>query len=276
MPRPHRLLPVLLACAATLPACKKEEATEAPVAKAPKTDNVEFLMRELVKQLGEKGTYSGVLGIAGPPLSDDLSAEAYHDLHESISFLGAVDEVNLLESNPIQGGEERKYQLFFTNGGGGEVLLDITAQEGMLRGFHFEGKGFVDAEHEAIAEQYRVFKVYDFKYKLEDGSENPDGEVYATQRIDWEIFVGGIEALGGEHHIKVSKRCVDDGGREVFREPIEYDVKFDANAEGIPTGHVDGYVEVPGPGQYELKITLTDENSMVSTEHVVPVEVRKP
>lgn len=272
MTRPARLLPLLATLLALAPlACDKggEPEVEAPEAKGP-ADPFEATARRFLESLGS-GDYGETIGMTASPLSKELSKAAYDDLSKIVAFLGEPEAMEVKEKKPVQGGQYRRYMLKFETG---LVEYEVTVEYDAIVGFHLMGPGFDEAEHGVIAEQFREFKVYDFKWNLDDGTENPGGEVYSTNRIDWQIFVGGIEAMGGEHHITIEKICLDESGKELFHEPIEYDVKFEANAEGIPTGHVDGYLEVPGPGKYTLEIRLKDNIAVAEIDHKVDFEVK--
>jgi hypothetical protein len=117
-----------------------------------------------------------------------------------------------------------------------------------------------------LAEPWREFKVYDFRYLDAEGNPLPEGAPIAGNRVDYEVVVGGIEAFIGEHHLTVRKMLLDASGKEIFREPVEFDAKFRADAMGIPRGEVRGYVEVPGPGKWQIKLAITDANSHRETE----------
>lgn len=253
-----------------LAACDKG-ATESPDAASPEpaADRYEQRTDELLAVLAG-GSRDRMMTMSGPQLHADFSTEAFHDLSEIVRWLGPVQSKELLEDEEIHMGRHRVYSVKFAKG---TVNLDVSIEADMVIGFNLSGDDWVDAEHGVIADQYREFKVYDFKYMAEGGEENPDGPVYHTKRVDWQIFVGGIEARSGEHHLTVEKICLDANGKEVFHEPTVYDVKFAANAEGIPTGHVDGWIEVPKVGKYTLEIKLKDNFAFNELDHIVEFEV---
>lgn len=263
------VLAALLLAPVGLAACDKGE-TEAPDTPAkPAADRYEQKADELLAVLAG-GSRDRMMTISGPDLHRDFSTEAFHDISEIVRWLGPVKSKELKKDEAIQGGRHRVYMVEFEKG---TVELDVSVENEMVLGFHLSGDDWIEAEHGVIADKYREFKVYDFKYKNEDGDENPDGATYHSKRVDWEIFVGGIEARQGEHHITVEKVCLDENGKEVFHEPTVYDVKFDENAEGIPTGHVDGWIEVPKPGKYTLEIKLKDNFAFNEIDHIVEFEV---
>lgn len=250
--------------------CDQSGETEAPEAKAgPAADRYEAKTDELLATLAS-GSRDRMITISGPDLQKDFGTEAFHDISEIVRWLGPVKSKELKKDEPIQGGRHRVYLVTFEKG---TVELDVSIEMDAVLGFHFGGDDWIAAEHGVIADQYREFKVYDFKYMNEDGAENPDGPTYHSKRVDWEIFVGGIEARAGEHHLTVEKICKDANGKEVFHEPTTYDVRFDENAEGIPTGHVDGWIEVPKPGKYTLEIKLKDNYAFNELDHIVEFEV---
>lgn len=262
---------LLVAMAAGSAGCKKAEPTEAPKAVSNK-DDIEVATDRLLSYL-RKGDYGSLIGITTDPLTGDLSQEAFADLSKIVVWLGSEKSREEVHTDSEYGGGVRTYKMQFENGG--ELTLEVSlAQTGQLTGFHFEGEGYGDAERGVIAEQWRHFKVYDFAYIDPDGNEIPDGDACSGKRIDYRVVVGGIEALLGEHHLSVEKIVFDDQGNEVFHEPISYDAKFAANAEGIPRGEVSGYFEVPGPGHYEIELKITDENASRDLDYRHPLDVK--
>src|SRR5690606_25920089 len=184
-----------------------------------------------------------------------------------------VDEkVATLDDIPIEGGGTRRtYQITFEKE---QVTLEtVVLADGKIMGFTFSGDGFYRAEHGVIADEFREFKVYDFHWTTEAGYKvcvslpRPDGHVASL------LVVGGIEAFAGKHHARAEKMVVDGKGKELFREPIEYDVAFEANAEGIPRGELTGEFDVPAVGNYELVLKLRDDVAVVEMEYRVPFKV---
>jgi len=259
----------VVAAPVAISGCDKGATENPDVAKKPAADRYEQRTDELIAVLAG-GSRDRMMTMSGPDLHRDFSTEAFHDISESVRWLGAVKSKEMKKDEPIQGGRHRVYVVTFEKG---TVELDVSIENDMVIGFHLSGDDWIAAEHGVIADKFREFKVYDFKYKTPDGEENPDAPTYHSKRVDWEIFVGGIEARQGEHHLTVEKICIDDQGNEVFHEPTVYDVRFDANAEGIPTGHVDGWIEVPKPGKYTLEIKLKDNFAFNEIDHIVEFEV---
>lgn len=248
-----------------LPACKKTEESTAPAAKPTPADPLDAAMVLLIDKLAA-GDYAGLKENCVDPLSHDLSEEEFKDLAAIVGWLGGVQEQSVSKTDETYGGGQRWYDLQFAQGG--PVQLEISLdKDGKLIGFRFDGEGYTDAEHGVIAEQWREFKVYDFHYLDAEGNYLPEGTPIPGNRVDYEIIVGGIEAMLGEHHIKVEKIVFDSNGKEVFHEPIEFDTKFDADASGIPRGVVRGYLEVPGPGKWEMDLILTDEHAMQNIDY---------
>src|SRR5690606_20203454 len=199
--------------------------------KAVSSDPVEAAVDQMLERLAA-GDYEKMKAITAEPLTEDLNATAYADLSKIVEWLGYVDEkVATLDDIPIEGGGTRRtYQITFEKE---QVTLEtVVLADGKIMGFTFSGDGFYRAEHGVIADEFREFKVYDFHWTTEAGDKvsvdlpQPDGHVA------YHLVVGGIEAFAGKHHVRVEKMVVDGKGKELFREPIEYDVAFEANAEG--------------------------------------------
>ena len=275
MPAPTRaaLLSLSLLTAASLAACNKgEDSSNAPAAaKSAPSDPVEAAIDDMLERLAA-GDYAKMKEITASPLTEDLTESAYTDLSSVVEWLGYVDvKTPTQEDIPVEGGTRRTYKITFEKE---EVVLEATVlNDGKIMGFTFSGDGFYRAEHGVIADQYREFKVYDFHWTTEAGEKvgveipQPDGHVA------YHLIVGGIEAFAGKHHIRVEKMVVDGSGKEIFREPIEYDVTFEANAEGIPRGEMTGEFDVPAKGDYELVLKLRDDVAVVETEYRVPFKV---
>lgn len=257
----NRLAAPLIALSLLAVACDKSEtpATTAPADEAPPADPIDQATGLLLTTLAE-GDYDGLHDHCVDPLHHDLSAEAFHDLSAIVQWLGAERSREVVSTDMSHGGGQRWYTLQFEQGGTVDLEVSIEA-DGKLVGFEFSGNGYADGEHGVIAEQWREFKVYDFAYLDTEGSPLPSDAPIPGTRVDYEIVVGGIEALLGEHHLTVEKIVLDSDGNEVFHQPIEYDVKFASDASGIPRGTVRGYLEVPGPGRWEMDLVITDRNS---------------
>jgi hypothetical protein len=222
-------------------------------------DPIDAAMVMLLQNLLD-GDYQALHGACVEPLTHDLTEAAFTDLSAVVNWLGNVQKYEVMTTDMSHGGGERWYELEFEKGGRVELLVSID-QAGKLIGFEFQGPGYKEAEQGAIAEQWREFKVYDFTYLDADGNPLPEGAPIPGNRVEYEIIVGGIEALIGGHHLTIEKIVYDAEGKEVFHEPIEYDAKFAANAEGIPRGVVRGHLEVPGAGKWEMDLKITDRNA---------------
>ena len=257
----------------SLGACEKSsgDGSNAPAAAAP-ADQVEAATDKLISVLAGED-YKAMTDLAAGALRVDMSAEAFKDLHAIVSWLGYVKSKRTTQEDmPVsEGGVRRTYIVEFEKE---EVTLEVTVlDDGHILGFHFSGEGFYRAEHGVIADEFREFKVYDFHWVDGDGVEHPPGEPIVGTHLTYHVVVGGIEAFGGKHHIAVKKMVHDADDREIFVEPIEYDVKFEENAEGIPRGDMSGEFDVPAPGKYELILTLRDDVAVIDVEHRVPFVV---
>jgi hypothetical protein len=267
-------VPLCLALALAPLACNKS--APAPTAEpAPQEalDPIDAAMSSLLTHLA-RGDYDGLKATTVEPLTTDLSAEAFSDLSEIVIWLGVLKSFQETKTDRSHGGGERWYDLQFERGGPVQLWVALE-RDGSLIGFRFSGDGFTEAEHASIAEEWREFKVYDFAYLDQGGERLEQGQSIVGNRVEYELVVGGIEAFVGKHHIQVVKTVLDTQGQEVFVEPIGYDATFSANAEGIPRGVVQGYLEVPGPGDYHMKLKITDRNSARTIDYEQPFSVVK-
>lgn len=214
----------------------------------------------LVVDTLRKGDYDGLHGQTVQPLTHDLSQTEFDDLAAIIQWLGPLQQRAPKGTDKSHGGGERKYAMQFDRGSELELQVSLDAG-GKLIGFRFSGDGYTEAERGVLAEPWREFKVYDFVYLDADGNPVAKGVPLTGPRVDYELVVGGIEAFVGEHHLTVEKIVLDAQGKDVFHEPIEFDVKFAEDATGVPRGVVRGHVEVPGPGTWEIELKIIDRNS---------------
>lgn len=246
-------------------ACDKSGAsasTAPPVADADPLDQATTVLVAALQQ----GDYDGLRKQTVDPLTGDLSRPEFDDLSAIVKWLGPLQSRTETKTDEAYGGGQRWYELKFEKASPVELEVSIDPQ-GKLTGFEFRGDGYTEAERGVLAEPWREFKVYDFHYLGADGTRLPAGSKITGTRIDYEIVVGGIEAFIGEHHLKIEKVLLDAQGNELFAEPVEFDAKFAQDSMGIPRGVVRGYLDVPGPGQYQLQLRITDENSSRQVEH---------
>ncbi|MEM6296574.1 MAG: hypothetical protein AAGA54_35235 [Myxococcota bacterium] len=262
----RRRTALLVALVSSLAACEKAPAdagTKAPAA-AP-SDPVDKATATLMSSL-QSGDYDGLRAQTVDPLTHDLSRAEFDDLSSIVQWLGPVQEQTVTKSDDNYGGGQKWYALQCDKGS--KVELEVSIDEGgKLIGFVFGGKGYQEAERGVLAEPWREFKVYDFALLDADGNALPKDAPVAGKRVEYEIVVGGIEALLGEHHLTIEKIVLDADGNEVFHEPIEFDTKFDEDAMGIPRGSVRGYVEVPGPGSWTMDLVIFDQNAHRDIEY---------
>lgn len=262
-----RTFALLALAAATVIGCEKGSATAEPVAAAPPKDvhACDKASTVLVAAL-QSGDFDGLSKQTSDPLTHDLSRTEFDDLAAIVQWLGPLQSRTVEGHDDSHGGGVRTYAMQFDRGEAVELEVSIEA-DGTLVGFEFSGKGYIEAERGVLAEPWREFKVYDFHFLDAEGNAVAEGEAIAGKKVDYEIVVGGIEALLGEHHLSVEKIVFDEAGSAVFREPIEFDTKFDEDAMGVPRGSVRGYVEVPGPGTWKIDLRITDENAHRDIEH---------
>lgn len=268
------LFALLSSSLVTQSACNKNggDSSSAPQGDSAPADPTEAAVDKLIATLAGDD-FAAMTELAAGALKVDMSAEAFKDLHSIVSWLGYVKSKRQIQDEmPVsEGGVRRTYIVEFEKE---TVNLEVTIlDDGHILGFHFTGDGFYRAEHGVIADQFREFKVYDFHWVDPEGGEHLPGVVIEGTHCAYHLVVGGIEAFGGKHHIAVKKMVHDVQDREIFVEPIEYDVKFVENAEGIPRGDMTGEFDVPAPGKYELVLTLRDDVAVIDVEHRVPFTV---
>lgn len=245
--------------------CKSAPPTTAPTADAPADEPIDQMTWSLLEKLAASD-YEGLQALTVQPLTHDLSHAEFEDVAAIVAWLGPLQSHAIERSDASYGGGQRWYTLQFDKGGAVELEVSLD-DSGKLIGFQFDGDGYLEAERGVLAEPWREFKVYDFALIDSGGAPLPKDGTVAGTRVDYELVVGGIEALLGEHHLSVEKVLRDASGKEIFREPIEYDTKFDEDSMGIPRGVVRGHVEVPGAGAWKLDLRVTDENAHRDIEY---------
>ena len=249
-----------LAVGVLLGACNKagSSGTTSPAVQ-PDADPLDKAATTLVERL-QAADFEGLRSQTADPLTHDLSRAEFDDLSNIVKWLGTLQGRTETNTDMNYGGGQRWYELQFEKGD--PVELEVSLDEaGKLIGFQFSGDGYTQAERGVLAEPWREFKVYDFTLLSGDGAALPAGTAVTGNRVEYELVVGGIEAFVGEHHLTIQKILLDASGKEMFREPVEFDTKFGEDATGIPRGVVRGHVEVPGPGTWELDLQITDQNS---------------
>lgn len=271
MARLSRLLRLgTLVFVATALACDGgSAATTSPDGGQAAQDPFDADARRFLASLGE-GDYGDAIGRTASPLSAELTKAEFDALSEVVAGLGEIQRLEIKEKKPVQGGQYRRYMVQFEQG---LVEYEVTMEYGAVIGFNLVGPGFENARNGVLADQFAEFKVYEFEWRLEDGTENPGGEVFATPRVDWQLLVGGLAAAEGQHRLRVSVMLLGEDGKALFKDPIGYDVSFPANEQGVPTGNVDGHLEAPGPGTYTVKIHLEDTVAGAGIDHEADFEV---
>lgn len=253
------LLPVVALLG--LGACEKNPPSVEPTAAAaPRDEHACDQAASMLLTSLQSGDFDGLASHTADPLTHDLSKPEFDDLAAIVQWLGPLNSREVERHDDTYGGGQRWFELRFENAAPLELEVSI-APDGKLVGFEFSGKGYTEAERGVLAEPWREFKVYGFHFLDADGNPLPEDAPLTGKRVDYEVVVGGIEALLGEHHLSVEKIVLDADGNTIFREPIEFDTKFDEDAMGVPRGSVRGNVEVPGPGKWTLDLRITDENA---------------
>lgn len=247
---------LLLGCGKPSQAATNQPSSASNPAPADALDRATTMLLEALAS----GDYEGLRTKTVDPLTGDLSRAEFDDVAAIVQWLGPLQHREATKTDETYGGGERRYTLQFERGA--ELQLDVSLDaDGKLIGFHFSGEGYLEGEHGVLAEPWREFKVYDFAFVDAEGTPLEEDTPIAGTRVAYEVVVGGIEAFIGEHHLTIEKIVLDAAGKEVFHEPIEFDVRFAADALGIPRGLVRGHLEVPGPGEWEMQLEITDRNA---------------
>ena len=263
MMRSWRCLVLVLSVSA---ACNKEASTADPTASAAIAQHPCDAAATLLLDTLQRGEYQVLAEHTADPLAHDLSRVEFEDLSNIVQWLGPLASREVDRTDDAFGGGQRWYALRFEKGS--PLALEVSIDDqGHLVGFEFSGEGYTEAERGVLAEPWREFKVYGFSLLDADGNPVLEAEPIPGPRVDYELVVGGIEALLGEHHLAVEKIVLDAEGNAVFREPIEFDTKFAEDAMGVPRGTVRGHVEVPGPGSWTISLRITDQNAHRDIEH---------
>ncbi len=251
--------------------CGKVRSYTEPTVSVPEADPEDDAATRLLQAL-ERGAYSALSTRTSEPLTSDLTKAEFDELAAIVQWLGNLKTRDIAQTSE-PGHNTRAYVLQFERGGPVELEVSVDAA-GQLIGFAFSGEGFLEGERGVVAEPWREFKVYDFHLLDAQGARLPADGPVSGNKVEYEIIVGGIEALLGAHHLRVEKTVLDMSGATVFREPIEFDTTFDQDAMGVPRGVIRGNVEVPGPGRWKLKLEISDENAHRAIDHEHEFETR--
>ncbi len=248
--------------------CGKVQSYVEPSVAVAETEPIDEATALLLSAL-QGGDYDDLASHTAEPLTGDLSRAEFDDLAATVQWLGPLTARVAAQTDADDARSLRRYALQFERGQAVQLEVSIDAM-GRLIGFAFSGEGYTEAERGVLAEPWREFKVYDFRLVDADGNRLPNEAPVRGTRVEYEIVVGGIEALLGAHHLRVEKTVRDGSGNRVFEQPIEFDTTFDADALGVPRGLVRGYVEVPGPGDWTMDLRISDENAHrdIEFEHV--------
>ena len=246
--------------------CGKVQSYVAPSVAVADSDPIDDAAVLLLGALA-RGDFDQLASHTADPLTHDMSRAEFDDLAKIVQWLGPLRSRSERSAETDVG--LRAYELQFERGAAVDLEVSIDPT-GRLIGFVFSGKGYTEAERGVLAEPWREFKVYDFWLLDAEGNRLPKDTPVRGTRVEYEVIVGGIEALLGVHHLRVEKSVQDARGIDVFREPIEFDTTFDQDAMGVPRGTVRGFVEVPGPGTWTMDLRISDENAHRDIYHEHP------
>lgn len=259
--RSRLLVATALLAVGTLAACdksgggSKDPGSVARVKKGEKPTEPDQMVEAIVAAM-QTDDLEWILSFSTEPLTEELNQEAFNDFSKVVKWLGSLKDFHVEVNNDQLVALQRDYLLDFEKG---EVKLHITAYPdgGGLVGFHFSGDTFVRAEHGALDDHYAKFKVYDFAF-LDTTRDKIEGDSVPAGQVNYQIIVGGLEAEEGEHHVTMEKIVLTDAGKEIYHEPVEMDLRFEQNAEGIPRGIVRGFVYINEAGHYDIDLKIRD------------------
>jgi hypothetical protein len=240
----------LLLALATIPAlaCEKSDGgTE-----APGEDQVDALTRELLAALRE-GEGERAQGVATPTLAAALDERTVATVGRTLAWLGPIARLRSIAEQPVVGGVERRYAIAFDRG---ELELTVTVVAGKLEGFEFDEEPWRSLADWALAASAGSLRIAEFGFV--DAGGQPIPAPTDPKEIRYSIAVEGLDAQLREHHLSVAKQVFDGRGAVVYRQRGADDIRFPQAETGSSGGRITGAVAVPGPGEYELELTLTD------------------
>lgn len=263
MPAP-RLRPLVITLALILPldlGCKRDhEPVESPIS-ADEQDPVDELTRDLLLALRQNDE-ERVAELASADLVASLDMPARLELHDTLDWLGSIDELTRVAEQPVAGGIERRYAIRFEHG---EVELTVTTAGDRVEGLLFEEgmwKQIVQRAADAAAGDLRVAE---FAFTTPDGKPLPTPD--NAKAIHYSIALLGLAANLREHEVLIAKAVFDAKGVQVYKERENEQLRFPEADVGATGGRISGSVAVPGKGSYELELKITDQIAGATIVH---------
>jgi hypothetical protein len=238
MPRAPLLAAILLLAPAL--ACDKN----AGDTQSPGEDAVDQRTRELLDALAE-GDRERAQSLSNQALAIELDERTVVTIGRTLTWLGPVTTLTRTNETPVSGGVERRYRVGFEHG---EVTLTITIVGDKVEGFEFDEGQWAALSERAIEAVAGSLAVAQFELT---GPLDP-------AKISYSLALEGLEAQLREHHVTIAKQVFDGDGNVVYRQREDDDIRFPQAEAGSVGGTITGTVAVPGPGSYELELTITD------------------
>lgn len=236
----------------------------------PEADPIDELARSLLEALAA-GDRERASALGTPALAADLDERNVAVIARTLSWLGPVLAVDKQGEEAVVGGSKRSYKASFDRG---YLDVEVTVVGDKIEGFAFdEGawQGYVD---QALEAQGRELRVASFEFV------GPEGEVVSAPpdpgAISYSIALEGLTSQLREHHVTIDKLVVDAEGNEVYRQREPDNIRFPQHEAGATGGTLTGNFGVPGPGSYELELTITDVLASIEIEHRQAFTVEAP
>lgn len=265
MPAP-RLRPLLVALALTLPldlGCKRDNESTQPDSQE---DRVDDLTRDLLLALRQNDE-ERVAELATETLVASLDAPARAVLHDTLDWLGSIDELSQVSEQPVAGGIERRYAIRFEHG---EVELTVITSGERVEGLQFEQVMWAQIVQRAIEAAAGDLRVAEFAFTTPDGK--PLAAPTDPKAIHYSIALEGLTANLREHQVSIS-RAVFAGDAQVYKEREDQKLRFPEADVGATGGRLTGKVAVPGKGSFELELKITDELAGATIVHRQPFSI---
>ncbi|HLT36824.1 MAG TPA: hypothetical protein VK034_11070 [Enhygromyxa sp.] len=258
-----RLLALVLLLA-PLSACDKNASdSQAPV----EEDAVDRLTRELLDALAD-GDRDRAQSLANQSLAIELDQRTVATVGRTLAWLGPITSLARRDQTPVSGGVERHYRVGFDHG---ELTLTVVVVGDKVEGFEFD-KGQWDALSErATAAAAGTLAVARFELVAPGGK--PLTGPLDPAAIHYSLALEGLDAQLREHHVTLGKLVFDQAGEVVYRQRQDDDIRFPQAETGSSDGIITGNVAVPGPGSYELELTINDLIGGKSLVHRVPFTI---
>jgi hypothetical protein len=253
----------LLLALATIPALACEKSGGGT--EAPGEDRVDALTRALLDALRE-GEGERAQGLATPTLAAQLDERTVASVGRTLAWLGPIARLRSIAEDPIVGGVERRYALAFERG---ELELRVTVIADEIEGFEFDEDPWRALSEQALAANAGSLRVAQFGFV--DAGDQPIPAPTDPSEIRYSLAIEGLDAQLREHHLMVAKQVYDRRGAVVYRQREADDIRFPQAETGSSGGRVTGAVAVPGPGEYELELTLTDLVGGQALIHRIPI-----